>query len=250
MKHMLMRFALTLAGVLLTGSAFANSELELQSFRPEYSNIASMQRGARDYMAYCSGCHSMKYLRFSRLAADLQIPEDELKANLMFTTDKVGEPIKSALPAASEQWFGRVPPDLSLVARSRGPSWIYTYLQSFYLDETRPLGVNNTVLPGAAMPNVLWELQGWQKKVAHDAAAGGEGAKAEHHGTAFESVSQGSLSPEEYKQFVADVTNFMDYAGEPGKRDRISTGIKVIIYLLLLLVLTYFLKKEFWRDIH
>lgn len=247
MKHKLMRFALTLAGVLLTGSVYANSEVELKEFRPDYNNIASMQRGARDYMAYCSGCHSMKYLRFSRLAADLQIPEDQLKANLMYGTDKVGETIKTALPAESEQWFGRIPPDLSLESRSRGPAWIYTYLQSFYLDESRPLGVNNTVLPNASMPNVLWELQGWQKK-AGEAAEGGEGHH--EHGAGFEQVTQGSLSPEEYQQFVADVTNFMDYAAEPGKAGRIHLGIRVMIYLVILFVLAYFLKKEFWRDIH
>lgn len=272
MKRILSRLspglALVLAGLSLAGSAAAN-EVELKDFRPDYGNIASMQRGARNYMAYCSGCHSMKYLRYSRMAEDLQIPEDVLKANLMFGTDKLGETIKVAMPAASADWFGRQPPDLSLEARARGPSWIYTYLQSFYLDDKRPLGVNNTVLPGANMPHVLWELQGWQKKVEHEAApeakaagAASEGApeaakpaepkaaEAEHHGVAFEPVSAGTLSPEEYREFVADITNFMDYAAEPGKRDRIHTGFKVMLFLVLLLILTYLLKKEYWRDIH
>ncbi|GAC1632287.1 MAG: cytochrome c1 [Nevskia sp.] len=255
MKRILSSLTLVLASLSLAGIASAN-EVELKNFRPDYGNVASMQRGARDFMAYCSGCHAMKYLRYARMAEDLKIPEDLLKANLMFGTDKVGETIKVAMPAASEQWFGRVPPDLSLEARARGADWIYTYLQSFYLDDKRPLGVNNSVLPGASMPHVLWELQGWQKKAGHPEGAAAEGEKAEqqaaegeHHG-GFEQVTQGSLSPEEYRDFVADLTNFMDYAAEPGKRDRIHTGFKVLLFLLLLLILTYLLKKEFWKDIH
>lgn len=265
MKHMLSRMipraALVLAAALLAGPVSANSDIELKSFRADYGNIASLQRGARNYMAYCSGCHSMKYLRYSRMAEDLKIPEDILKANLMFGTDKTGETIKVAMPAASGDWFGRVPPDLSLEARARGADWIYTYLQSFYLDDKRPLGVNNTVLAGANMPHVLWELQGWQKKVEHEAKPEGEAhgeaakgeanaAEGEHHGTAFEQVTAGTLSPDEYKAFVGDITNFMDYAAEPGKRDRIHTGFKVLLFLFLLLILTYLLKKEFWRDVH
>ncbi len=243
---MLRKFGLVIAGALTTNIAVANSEVELKNFRPDFGNVASQQRGARDYMAYCSGCHSMKYLRYSRIAKDLKIPEDLLKANLMFGTDKTGETIKVAMPAASEQWFGRVPPDLSLEARARGASWIYTYLQSFYIDEKRPLGVNNTVLPNASMPHVLWELQGWQKKAEHKE---GEEAKSEHHGE-FELASQGSLTPAEYREFVADITNFMDYAAEPGKNARVHLGFKVLIYLFLLLILSYLLKKEFWRDVH
>lgn len=262
MKHMLSRMiprAAILAVALLAGPALANTGVELKNFKADYGNIPSLQRGARDFMAYCSGCHSMKYLRYSRMAEDLKIPEDLLKANLMFGTSNTGDTLKVAMPAASEQWFGRVPPDLSLETRARGADWVYTYLQSFYLDPTRPLGVNNTVLPGASMPHVLWELQGWQKQVEHKAAAA-EGEKAEgehkaaaeggHHGSGFELVTQGSLSPEDYRAFVTDITNFMDYAAEPGKRARIGTGFKVMLFLVLLTILTYLLKKEFWRDIH
>ena len=250
MKRILSSLTLVLAGLSFAGIAPAN-EAELKNFRPDYGNIASMQRGARDFMAYCSGCHSMKYLRYSRMAEDLKIPEDLLKTNLMFGTDKVGETIKVAMPAASADWFGRQPPDLSLEARARGADWIYTYLQSFYLDDKRPLGVNNTVLPGASMPHVLWELQGWQKKVEHKEGEEGKAAAAEgEHSAAFEQVTQGTLSPEEYREFVADLTNFMDYAAEPGKRDRIHTGFKVLLFLFLLLILTYLLKKEFWKDVH
>lgn len=242
------RAAAVIGVMLLAGPVLASSEISLQEFRPDYGNIPAMQRGARDFMAYCSGCHSMKYLRYSRMAKDLNIPEDLLKANLMFGTKKVGDTINSAMPAESEQWFGVEPPDLSLEARARGASWIYSYLQGFYLDDTRPLGVNNTVLKGSAMPDVLWELQGWQKLV--EAPAAGESAAGEQHGSHFQAVTQGKLSPEKFQAFVGDITTFMDYAAEPGKRARIHTGFKVILFLILLTILTYLLKKEFWRDVH
>src|SRR5688572_24353777 len=141
------------------------------SFKPSTGNTASLQRGARDFMSYCSGCHSLKYLRYNRLGKDLGISEELLKANLMFTSDKPGDHIISSMPkssgnpaapAPSEIWFGRAPPDLTLSARERGASWIYSYLLSFYLDPSKPNGVNNLVLPGASMPHVLGDLQGWQ----------------------------------------------------------------------------------------
>lgn len=240
--------AVLTVGALVAQPAIANSGGNLLPFKADSGNLASVQRGARNFMAYCSGCHAMKFLRYNRIGEDLGIPEDVLKKNLMFTSDKSGDPIKVAMPAASEQWFGRIPPDLSLETRARGAAWVYTYLQSFYLDASRPLGVNNTVLAGASMPHVLWELQGWQKP-AHaaegDAHGGGHGA-----GPKFEAVTQGSLKPSEYDAFVGDLVNFMDYAAEPGKQARIALGLKVMLYLFGLLVLTYLLKKEFWRDVH
>ncbi|WP_293375189.1 cytochrome c1 [Nevskia sp.] len=242
------RAAVVAAGVIVANLAAANSGGNLLPFAADSGNVASVQRGARNFMAYCSGCHGMKYLRYNRIGQDLNIPDDVLKKNLMFTSDKLGDQIKVAMPAASEQWFGRVPPDLSLETRARGADWVYSYLLSFYLDETRPLGVNNTVLAGASMPHVLWELQGWQKKAEH-AAEGGHGG-GHGGGSAFEQVTAGSLKPSEYEAFVTDIVNFMDYAAEPGKQARISLGLKVMLYLFGLLVLTYLLKKEFWRDVH
>jgi ubiquinol-cytochrome c reductase cytochrome c1 subunit len=252
---MLSKVALLLAGAVFATAASAAGEVELKYFKPAYNNTASIQRGARDFVAYCSGCHSMKYMRYSRLETDLGIPEDLLKSSLMIGTDKLGDTMKSAMPAAaSKTWFGQTPPDLTLEARARGADWIYTYLQSFYVDEKRPLGVNNTVLPNASMPHVLWELQGWQKLVEHKAEAGDADKAAaggeEHHGPQFKPLTQGTMTPEEYKAFVADITNFMAYAAEPGKAHRISLGFKVLIYLFLLLILTYLLKKEFWKDVH
>lgn len=236
-------------GALVAQPAVASSGGDLLPFSADSGNIASVQRGARNFMAYCAGCHSMKYLRYNRIGEDLGIPEDVLKKNLMFTSDKSGDPITVAMPKDSEAWFGRIPPDLSLETRARGADWVYTYLNSFYLDESRPLGVNNTVLVGASMPHVLWELQGWQKPAAHDAAADAHGS-GHGAGPKFEQVTEGSLKPAEYQAFVADLVNFMDYASEPGKQARIATGLKVMLYLFGLLVLTYLLKKEFWRDVH
>ncbi|WP_428309888.1 cytochrome c1 [Hydrocarboniphaga sp.] len=245
------KLLLAIAGLLISDAAVAASGHALPyTYQPDTSNIASMQRGARDFMAYCSGCHSMKYLRYNRIGNDLQIPEELLKSSLMFTSTKVGDQIHSAMPAeASKVWFGQTPPDLTLETRARGASWVYSYLRTFYVDTTRPVGVNNLVLPGASMPHVLWELQGWQvKEAAHE---GGEAAEhgEEHHGAPLKLVQAGTLSPDEYEKFVGDIVNFMSYAAEPGKSIRMGVGPKAMVYLLLLLVLCYLLKKEFWRDI-
>lgn len=156
------RLLLVLAGFALSSAAVANEGVALLPFKADTGNLASAQRGARDFMNYCSGCHGLKHLRYNRMAADLGIPEDVLKKNLMFTSEKPGDHILSSMPPdAAKGWFGQTPPDLTLTTRQRGIDWVYTYLLSFYLDPSRPTGVNNTVLPGASMPHVLWELQGW-----------------------------------------------------------------------------------------
>ena len=213
-------------------------------------NTASLQRGARNFMNYCSGCHGMQYLRYNRLGKDLNIPEDVLKKNLMFTTDKVGEQIHSAMPAAqAADWFGKQPPDLTLETRARGAEWVYNYLLTFYLDPKRPNGVNNLMLPNVSMPHVLWELQGFQKP-AGEKEEKGEGA-GEEHKPKYELAQPGALSPEEYRKWVADLVNFMDYAAEPEKAERTTIGVRVLIYLVVfLLPLTYLLKREFWKDVH
>jgi len=241
-----------LAGFGIGGTAAASGGGGHPYFAVDTGNQAGLQRGARNFMAYCSGCHSLKYLRYNRLAQDLGIPEEMLKTNLMFTSDKVGDTIVSSMPHQAADWFGAQPPDLSLTARSRGADWVADYLQSFYLDPTRPLGVNNTVLPGASMPHVLWELQGQQIKVEHHAAGaeGHEAAAEGHEGKKFELVQPGKLSPEEYKKFVGDLTNFLVYAAEPGREHRKAVGWNALIFLSIFLVLAYMLKKEYWKDIH
>lgn len=239
---------LALAGIGASGAALASEGgPALQYFRADTGNLPSLQRGARDFMAYCSGCHGLKYLRYNRVAQDLGIPEELLKTNLMYTSDKPADVIVTAMPATAAEWFGAQPPDLSLTARSRGADWVYTYLQSFYLDPSRPVGVNNTLLPGASMPHVLWELQGLQAKVEHHGEAAAEG---EHGAKPFELVQAGKLSPEEYKKFVGDLTNFLVYAAEPGRNHRIAFGWKVLAFLSVFFVLAYALKKEYWKDVH
>lgn len=241
-------FAVAALGLALSFASFASraDEPSTLQFREEAGNLASVQRGARDFMSYCSGCHAMKYLRYSRLGKDLQIPDDLLKAKLMLGTDKIGNPIPTAMPATQAQtWFGQAPPDLTLETKARGSDWVYSYLQSFYLDDKRPLGVNNPYLPNVSMPAVLGELQGWQKLKAH-----AEGESESEGGPGFELVEPGTMTPEEFKGFVADLTNFMAYAAEPGKSGRIHLGGIVLLYLLLFTALAYALKKEFWRDVH
>ena len=249
------RLILALAGLSLSVAALANEGAALPlEFKVDSGNIPSVQRGARNFMGYCSGCHSMKHLRYSRIGQDLGIPDDLMKKNLMFTSDKIGDHIQSSMPAAeSAKWFGVTPPDLTVETRIRGADWVYNYLNTFYVDETRPLGVNNLMLPGVAMPHVLGELQGLQVKAAPKATEG-EAAQAEGHGelhgTGLELAHKGTLSPEEYEKFTGDLVNFMAYAAEPGRAERLSMGPKVLLYLLVLTILCYLLKKEFWKDVH
>jgi len=246
------RIVLLVSGLLLAATAvapaaWADDEMEPLKFKSDVGNVAAVQRGGRDFLAYCSGCHSLKYLRYNRVGADLGIPDDLVKQNLIFSDAKIGDTIQSAMPAQSADWFGRVPPDLSLEVKAKGADWVYSYLQSFYLDDKRPMGVNNVYLPGVSMPAVLGELQGWQKMVTRKEKVGdGEKDVFDH----LESVQPGSMSPEEFKAFVSDLTNFLDYASEPGQTQRVALGLPVMLYLVVLLILCYLLKKEFWKDVH
>jgi ubiquinol-cytochrome c reductase cytochrome c1 subunit len=223
-------------------------EIPLLQSGTDINSTESLQRGARNFMNYCSGCHSLKYLRYNRLAADLKIPESELPANLMFTSDKTFDTINSAMPKDAEGWFGKQPPDLSLMARERGVDYIYSFLKGFYVDKTRPSGVNNLYLPSAAMPHVLAERQGLQKPVFKN--------EPDDHGSArmvlvgVAAMTPGGLKPEEYDQFVRDTANFLDYAGEPVKAKRQSMGVFVTLFLLVFFVFAYLLKKEYWKDVH
>ena len=213
----------------------------------DVSNIYSLQRGARNFVNYCAGCHSAKYVRYNRIGKDLKLDDDLLRDNLMFGVGKTGATIQVAMaPEDAENWFGAVPPDLSLTGRSRGSDWVYSFLHSFYVDENRPLGVNNKLLAGAAMPHVLADLQGLQKAVYEAPHDGG----GEPVFTGFEQIAPGKLSSEEYDEFVRDLTNFISYMGEPIQVERRSLGVKVLAFLALLFVLAYALKKEYWKDVH
>jgi len=236
-------FALLSSGVAMA----EEGEIALQEAGTDIKNTDSLQRGARNFMNYCSGCHSLKYLRYNRLAADLKIPESEL-ANLMFTSDKAVDTVNSAMPKDSESWFGKQPPDLSLMARARGLDYLYSFLKGFYLDKTRPWGVNNLYLPSAAMPDVLAERQGLQKPVFKNEQDERGGSRMVLVGV--ESMTPGSMKPEEYDQFVRDIVNFLDYAAEPVKEKRQSLGLFVTLFLLVFFVFAYLLKKEYWKDVH
>jgi ubiquinol-cytochrome c reductase cytochrome c1 subunit len=238
------------AALLLGRAAVADEEggIALLKSGTDISNTESLQRGARNFMNYCSGCHSLKYLRYNRLAADLKIPESELAGNLMFTSDKAFDTINSSMPKDSDAWFGKAPPDLSLMARERGVDYLYSYLKGFYVDKTRPWGVNNLYLPSAAMPDVLAELHGLQKPVFKNEQD--ERGNARMVLVGADAMTPGSMKPEEYDQFVRDTVNFLDYAGEPVKDKRQSMGIFVMLFLLVFFVFAYLLKKEYWKDVH
>ena len=234
------------AGLLFSAAALAASGGNLQQAGNDLSDQASLQRGAQAYMNYCSGCHSLKYLRYSRMATDLGLTEQQVMDNLNFTGAKFGEQIHVAMTKEQgDKWFGKMPPDLSLISRVRGSDWIYTYLKSFYLDESRPLGWNNKLFPNASMPNPLWELQGLQH-----AEFGEPDAAGERHPERLVVTSPGNVKPQEYDQTVRDITNFLEYAGEPAVLKRQSMGVWVVLFLALLSFLAYLLKNEYWTDVH
>ena len=205
----------------------------------------ALQRGARVFVNYCVSCHSASYMRYNRMVEDLGLDERAVMTNLMFTTDKIGDTMSAAMrPQDAEAWFGVAPPDLSVIARSRGADWLYSFLLGFYLDENRPTGVNNLYFEDTAMPHVLWELQGLRQIVHEKADDHGQG------GTQFETVLPGKLSEGEYAKVARDLVSFMVYLGEPAKLVRYRVGFWVIAFLLVLLLVTYLLKREFWKDVH
>lgn len=237
-----------LAG-LVTSAAFAAGGGPLPyKADVDLTDKASLQRGAKLFMNYCLGCHQMQFQRYERTFNDLGIPLDVGMENLVFTRDtKVGEHIKNAMPAdAAAQWFGAPPPDLTLEARLRGPDWIYSYLKSFYVDPSRPFGVNNTVFKDVGMPHVLQELQGVPRKVYEERMIDGEMVQ-EYVG--IKSDGSGEMSEDEYDRAMLDLTNFMVYVGEPMILERQSIGWKALIYCFIFWVFAVLLKREYWRDI-
>jgi len=236
-----------IGSLLLASPVFAAEEGgDLQHAGTDLTDTASLQRGAALYMNYCSGCHSLKYLRYSRMAEDLGLTEDEVQANLNFTGVKFGEQIHAALNEdEGKQFFGKMPPDLSLIARVRGSDWIYSYLKSFYLDEARPVGWNNKVFPNASMPNPLWQLQGLQHAEYGKVDAGGERPVEK-----LVLAQPGTQDAAQFDQTARDITAFLEYAGEPAALKRQSMGVWVILFLAFLTFLAWLLKKEYWRDVH
>ncbi|MGI9270177.1 MAG: cytochrome c1 [Woeseiaceae bacterium] len=226
----------------------ASGGAELQKADIDPSGIPSLQRGARNFMNYCSGCHSAQYVRFNTIGKYLELSEDDLVENLMFNADKTFETIRATMPAEdAERWYGTAPPDLSLMARSKGTDYIYTFLKSFYLQEASPTGVDNIAMPATSMPHVLWELQGYQKAVFSEHTEAGETTL---HFDGFEQVTEGSLDADDYDDFVRDTVNFLTFIAEPIRSERRKIGTWVIMYLLVFLIIAYMLKKQIWKDVH
>jgi ubiquinol-cytochrome c reductase cytochrome c1 subunit len=213
----------------------------------QVGDTASLQRGAANFANYCQGCHSLKYMRYSRMAKDLDITTAQLTANLIPSGAKSTDYILSSFPAAdAEAWFGKPPPDLSLITRSRGTDYVYRFLKGFYVDHARPTGSNNLVLDGVAMPAVLSDLEGVKSAVFADAIEGHEGKVVER----FEQIAPGRLNAAQYDGFVRDTVNFLDYAGDPSQVRRRDIGIWVVLFLLVFTGFAWMLKKEYWKDVH
>jgi ubiquinol-cytochrome c reductase cytochrome c1 subunit len=240
---------LILAAALAPVAAFAaGGGAHLDPANVDVTNKASLQRGAGNFVNYCLGCHSAQYVRYNRMAADLGLTEQQLIDNLMFTTDSPHQTMRIGINADdAKRWFGVVPPDLSLIARSRGADYVYTFLRSFYADPAKASGWNNTVLPGTAMPHVLWEQQGIQEAVwAGEPNAAGD---VRHEFKEFRIATPGTMTVEEYDAFVRDTVNFLVYIGEPAQLQRRALGAPVIAFLVFFTLLAYAMKKEYWKDV-
>ncbi len=221
--------------ILIVQVAFANEGAIGVTAPIDATDYASLQRGAKTFVNNCLNCHSANYMRYNRLK-DIGLTEKQIKDNLLFAGEKVGDPMKVAMnPKDAKKWFGVAPPDLSVEVRARGADWVYAYLRGFYRDESRPTGWNNTVYDKVAMPHVLYELQGEQI--------------LNHKTHKLELAKPGKLSPEEYNNFVGDLTNYMAWMAEPGKQERKHLGLYALLFLSVLLVLAMKLKKEYWKDI-
>jgi len=222
-------------------SMAAGGGVHLEKANVDISDQASLQRGAKTFINYCLSCHSAQYQRYNRMGADLGLTDEQVKDNLMLASDKIGETMTIAMSTAdAKKWFGNPPPDLSVIARSRGADWLYTYFTTFYADDARPFGVNNAVFKDVGMPHVLVDLEGGLKKALME---------DDGHGKMVVTGYEPPLSAE-YEQVSRDLTNFLVYVGEPIQLKRQQMGWKVLLFLAVLFVLTYLMKKEFWRDVH
>jgi ubiquinol-cytochrome c reductase cytochrome c1 subunit len=235
--------------LLAATSSFAagDSAMTLKHADNDVSDTESLQRGARNFMNYCSGCHSAKYVRFNRMGRDLGLTEEQLIENLMFNAEVPHDTIQRTMRDEDAiRWFGKPPPDLSVTPRSRGIDYVFTFLQSFYVDPESPTGVDNVLLPGTSMPDVLWEMRGYQKAIfeEHESEDGTELIFKQ-----FDAVTDGNMSDEEFQTFVRDTVNFLDYMSEPAQLKRKAIGVWVLMFLAVFLVLSYMLKKQIWKDV-
>ncbi len=237
MKKLAFTLLIVLTVILSGQTIAATSEgIQLDPVEIDLLDKASLQRGAQTFVNYCLSCHQASFMRYSRMAKDLGLTDAQVKENLMFASDKIGDTMTIAMRSSdAKKWFGITPPDLSVIARSRGTDWLNTYLRSFYLDSNQSTGTNNLVFNGVSMPHVLWQQQGYLHL-----------DESEH----LINNGDGKLSNYEYNTMVADLVNFLAYISEPSKIQRMVLGKWVLLYLFLLFLVVYPMKKAFWRDVH
>lgn len=240
-----MKKLITLLLLLLPLSVFASAAVDLQEADIDVSDSASLQRGAKTFVTYCLGCHSAKHIRYKRIAIDLDIKDETVLKEIAPVGAAIYDQMHSAMNGHdANKWFGTTPPDLSLIARSRGADWLYSYLKGFYVDKSKPLGVNNTVFEDVGMPNMLWQLQGLQTPIYK---TGDNGEKVVD---GLEITEEGTLSEEEFDRTVNDLVNFLVYVGEPVQLERERLGKYVLFFLFMFFGIAYLLKKEYWKDVH
>ncbi len=223
---------------------YASEDIDLESADIDISDFKAIEKGAEHYVTYCLGCHSVKYMRYKKIAMDLGLDENKVLKNIAPEGAKIYDKMNTAMDKHdSKRWFGRTPPDLSLIARSRGEDWLFTYLKSFYTDETKPLGVNNLIFKDVGMPNMLWQLQGIQIPII-------ENDDGEEIITELRISESGEMSPERFDEMLRELVSFLVYVGEPVQLERVKMGKYVLFYLFIFTVIAYLLKKEYWKDVH
>ncbi|GAA6183484.1 MULTISPECIES: cytochrome c1 [Alteromonadaceae] len=244
MKKFVLVLTLLFSGLAgAAGGGIENDHIDI-----DLNDKAALQNGAKLFNNYCLGCHNMQYQRYERSFKDLGIPNELGQEYLQFTGEKVSDHIKSAIPAENAaKWFGAPPPDLTLVARVRGADWLYTYLRTFYVDESKTFGVNNKRFPDVGMPHVLQELQGTPRETHEERMIDGE-MKEVYVG--IKTDGNGELNAEEYDKAVGDLVHYLVYVGEPGRLNLEATGRWVLAFIVVLFIFVYLLKKEYWRDVH
>ena len=240
---------------LLPGLAFAAEGTHPLDAAPERTSLVSLQNGAKLFVNYCLNCHSASSMRYNRLR-DLGLTEDQIKANLLFSSDKVGGMMTTALrPEDAKEWFGVVPPDLSVIARAKassagtGGAYLYTYLRTFYKDESRPTGWNNLVVPNVAMPHVMWQLQGVRTVKMDEVTDPHDASKKIHKFVGFQQESPGQMTPLQFDEATADLVGYLEWMAEPGAATRKKLGVWVIFLMSIFVMFTWLLSKSYWKDV-
>ena len=251
MKKLLLGLILSFG--IVSGAHAVSEGIHWDKAPNKINDMASLQNGAKLFVNYCLNCHSAAYMRYNRLK-DIGLTETQIKENLLFATDKVGETMKAAIdPKQAKEWFGANPPDLTVIARSRagsggsGADYLYTYLRTYYRDETKATGWNNLAYPNVAMPHALWELQGERKPVFNEVEENGH--KAQVFSGKWEQVKPGSMTPLQYDEAIGDLVGYMQWMGEPAQASRVRVGVWVLLFLLMFAVIAWRLNASYWKDV-